>query len=523
MEITASGYENLTFDVVNGQPEITLTEAPVISGITLEGGVMGQYNRVAFEGDVTDYLPAITSITLNGQEAKLVTNLFNETKAYQFSNDPAYGGADKFIDFTTDCFAGLVEVVVKADGYEDLTFTVVDGSLLKAVPGFQNFKFQEDMLRGDHYRLSFNTVDAVTSATGGNGGGGVDPIVPPLPEPTPEMKELYNYVSSLKTYQNEMKDSSITIDGVEVEESTNATLNDSNSFLVIADEHDMSRNAVVFNLDCFDNKENAEVVIKVAGYEDLVMTVSGRKVEVKPDPQPDPEKPQGDLAAPVVADIQHKLSAFSGNSFVIKMANPETVTDNQYVYTFLRNLTKVTVNDVVFTEAASFGSLLDNQYRLNASSGELVLSENALGKGAGEFTVVLESTGYQTMTFRVVDGQLAPMEPQLPAAPAVSTITAKSSFSGNYYIVAFEGGEEVAAPFVEAITAVSVNGQEVKRVTSFFNDTMSYKTSNDPAYGGAYQFVDFTADCFAGEKTVVIEAEGFAPLTFQVVDGALVK
>ena len=404
--ISASGYEDLTFTVVNGQVEIVRTEAPVIASIDRLGGIMGQYDRISFQGDVTEYLPAITSITLDGVEAKQVTDLFNETKAYKFSNDPAFGGADKFIDFTTDCFTGTVKVVIKATGYEDLTFTVENGVLLKAVPGFQNFKFQEDMFRGDHYRLSFNTVDAVTSATGGNGGGGVGPIIPPLPEPTPEMKELYNYVSALKTYLNEVKDSSITIDGVEVEESTNATLNDSNSFLVIADEHDMSRNAVVFNLDCFDNKENAEVVIKVAGYEDLVLTVSGRKVEVKPDPQPEPEKPQGDLAAPVVADIQHKLSAFSGNSFVIKMTAPKGITDNQYVYNFLKALTEVSVNGTVFTEAASFGSLANNQYRLNASAGELVLSENALGKGVGEFAVSMKAKGYAPLTFTVKDGTL---------------------------------------------------------------------------------------------------------------------
>lgn len=53
-------------------------------------------------------------------------------------------------------------------------------------------------------------------------------------------------------------------------------------------------------------------------------------------------------------------------------------------------------------------------------------------------------------------------------------------------------------------------------VSSFWNDTNSYKFSNDEAYGGDDQFIDFTEDCFSGEgeHTLTIFADGYETLTY---------
>ena len=252
--LTAAYYDKQTLTVnVTNSSQTEQQPAPVVKDITEGGGIMGKYQRVSFEGDVADYLSAVTEVTLNGKAVKKVTNLFGETGAYKFSKDSAYGGANKFMDFTMDCFNGEVKAVVKATGYEDLIFTVVDGKLV-------------------------------------------------------------------------------------------------------------------------------------------------------------PNDPAG------------------------------------------------------------------------------------------------------------------PSEPAVPAAPEVSKIAKKNAFfGGNYYIVSFAGEEDAAASFVEAINNVTVDGKKVSRVSSFFNDTMSYKTANDPAYGGAYRFLHFTEDCFQGSKTVVISADGYEDLTFQVRNGVLVE
>ena len=109
----------------------TKAAAPAVAGMEKLGGVMGQYYRVSFAGEPAAYLNAIPEITLNGTPVKAVTNLFGETKSYKLSNDPAFGGVYRFVDVTEDCFKGEAKVVITAEDYQDLSFTVVDGVLAK--------------------------------------------------------------------------------------------------------------------------------------------------------------------------------------------------------------------------------------------------------------------------------------------------------------------------------------------------------------------------------------------------------
>ena len=545
--IEADGYEALTYTHTEtevpptepeGPTEPAMKAAPTVADVVREGSIMGKYDRVSFNEDVAEYLPAITSVTVDGAAVKSTINLFGESKAYKLSNDDQFGGADKFMDFTADCFTGSSTLVIEADGYETLTYTqgavepegptepeVQPEPTVLPVPGVQHFAFKEDMFRGDHYRLSFNTVDAVTSATGGNGGGGVPPVIPPLPEPTPEEKALYAYVSSLKTYLNEVKDSSITVNGVEITESTNATLNDSSSFLVIADEHDMSRNAVVFNLDCFDNKENAEIVIKVAGYEDLVMSVSGRVVPETPDPTDptEPEVPQGDLTAPVAVGI---TQSYYPGGYAVKLGNPEGVTDNQYVYNFLAALTEVKVNDAVLTEAGGFMGKPDAaHYTLNKSNGEITFSLDTLGSGTGEFTVSLKANGYQDVNFWVIDGVLSTEAPApaLPAAPVAVGIT-QSYFPGGYAVKLGNPAEitddQYVYNFLAALTEVKVNDAVLTEAGGFMGKPdASHYTLNKST--GEITFSLDTLGSGTGEFTVSLKANGYQDVTFTVIDGSL--
>lgn len=167
----------------------------------------------------------------------------------------------------------------------------------------------------------------------------------------------------------------------------------------------------------------------------------------------------------------------------------------------------------------------------NITDGLITIPAAAMQRDA-ENTVVISANGYKDLTLTIaVDANgvpslnsTAPMEPEKTLAPAVTGITHKTQLiGGNYYIVAFEGSEEEAAAYVAAIDHITANGEDVQCVASFFNDTMSYKTANDSANGGAYQYLHFTEDCFSGEKTIVISAQGYEDLTFQIVDGVLAQ
>ena len=211
-----------------------------------------------------------------------------------------------------------------------------------------------------------------------------------------------------------------------------------------------------------------------------------------------------------------------------------TCTTAHEVCDFLAHVTEVQLiapngsKDDVMSEGAE--SVFDkigytvegNTLTIGKDTLDQAFAQNADGSFAvGTYKVIITAQYYgdKTVTFNVKDVEKAEAQ-----APAVQNVVYKTQFmGGNYYTVSFVGGEEVAAPFVEAINNISINGQKVTPVASFFNDTLSYKTSNDPAFGGKDRFVDFTEDCFQGEAVVVISADGYADLTFTVKDGALVK
>ena len=130
---------------------------------------------------------------------------------------------------------------------------------------------------------------------------------------------------------------------------------------------------------------------------------------------------------------------------------------------------------------------------------------------AGEVVLVIKATGYEDLTLNLVDGKV---ENPSVAAPAVKAVTEAGGFMNKHYTVSFEADEAAAVAYLEAVTAITVDGEPLKKVTSFWGESMGYKISNDPAFGGAYQFLDFTTDCYG--KTVVISAEGYADLTFEL-------
>ena len=89
--------------------------------------------------------------------------------------------------------------------------------------------------------------------------------------------------------------------------------------------------------------------------------------------------------------------------------------------------------------------------------------------------------------------------------------------SNGYYRLKFNLTEDDASAYLEAITSIKIDEVECnKQETSFWGNTNSYKFSNDEAYGGDDQFIDFTEDCFSGDgtHTLTISADGYKTLTY---------
>ena len=99
--------------------------------------------------------------------------------------------------------------------------------------------------------------------------------------------------------------------------------------------------------------------------------------------------------------------------------------------------------------------------------------------------------------------------------------------SNGYYRLKFDLTADEASAYLEAITSIKIDEVKCnKKETSFWDDTNSYKFSEDESYGGGeYQFIDFTADCFAVTDkiyTVEIIADGYETLTLKIENNSLV-
>ena len=153
----------------------------------------------------------------------------------------------------------------------------------------------------------------------------------------------------------------------------------------------------------------------------------------------------------------------------------------------------------------------------------------------GDNAVVISAEGYEDLTLTVEkDGTIGGDTGENPEEPEENQTapTAKSldfvdqSFGDDYYRLKFDLTADEASAYLEAITSIKIDEVECnKQETSFWGDTNSYKFSNDEAYGGDDQFIDFTADCFTeADKSYTVEiiADGYETLTLSIKNNSLV-
>ena len=150
--VSASGYQDLTLTFKDGQytggsitePEPELggdgeqedMAVPKVAALAFHSSLLNAFHRLSFEnadGALASYLNKVTEITVDGVPLHQVSGFWNETLAYKMSNDDALGGDNCFIDLTSDCIkrSGPATIVIKADGYSNLTVQVQDGALVQ--------------------------------------------------------------------------------------------------------------------------------------------------------------------------------------------------------------------------------------------------------------------------------------------------------------------------------------------------------------------------------------------------------
>lgn len=147
-------------------------------------------------------------------------------------------------------------------------------------------------------------------------------------------------------------------------------------------------------------------------------------------------------------------------------------------------------------------------------SGTVPLDDGAEFALDTTYTVQISSSNYADLTTTVI-------KESLPAPEAAGITFVDESYWDDYYQMSFTGFDEDALEaYLNQVSAVkiTVNGETTELEESsmgFSGDEMSYKISNNEAYGNA-EYIDFTTDCFEadGEYTIVISASGYKDLTY---------
>ena len=196
---------------------------------------------------------------------------------------------------------------------------------------------------------------------------------------------------------------------------------------------------------------------------------------------------------------------------------------NNDIQAWIDAVNKVTVNG----EKYSSSMVADLYFSTNTTDQKIILHGDTPFT-EGDNTVVISAEGYEDLTLTVgKDGTIGgdagenPEEPgEDQAAPTAESLDlVEQSFGDDYYRLKFNLKEAEAAAYLEAITSIKIDSKECGEVTNLWNETNSYKFSEDESYGGAEQFIDFTADCFTETDkiyTVEIIADGYETLTLKI-------
>lgn len=398
--------------------------------------------------------------TVSGNTLTLGDKVFSEDFAHEDTSN-AFIAGDYTITITSEYYGDktVTAHVIAADA------VTPEPDVKKDAPTVVSFEKASDILVGTFYRMTFESAEDLASyldhaAIQVNG---------------TDITRVHNLFKAEKSFKL-------------------GVVNDSSST--------SAYDCIDFTADCFIDEAKQNIVITSENYQDLTYTA--------------------DLTNPSKPD--HKEEAPSGE-VASKYGEHYQIDFGQDNNAYLREIKTVVVNGQEYSAGTYF--LFNGQYVIDGSA--LKLHNSGFKKGQ-ENTVTITSDTYKDKTVTITldaEGNLASEgegTPSVPekSAPSVKAIAYKSSLLDACYRVSFDAAEEDAAAYLKAISAITANDTTLKHVSGLWNEKNSFIFANNDATGGDDQFIEFTKDCFAGEKTIVIKAAGYADLTFQVKDGELV-
>lgn len=270
-------------------------------------------------------------------------------------------------------------------------------------------------------------------------------------------------------------------------------------------------NTLTLGKDLFSIAGNYSVTIRAGhGYASQTVNFAITEKEVTPDPE--------EAVPPTVAGVE-LVKGYDSYYRVSFSGDAEA---------YLNKVTGATVDGVICESKIIFSG--DKQFKIgtNLSYGtkEFLDFTTDCFSATGETTVVVQATGYTDLTFKVKDGNLVTdgdsgEDSSKLSPPAFSSAEKVTPFGGDKYTrISFVGDENTVATYLALIETnhITVNGEAIGKISSFWNSTKKFKLSNHPTYGGKSIYLDITEDSFSasGNSTVVISVDGYNDLTFTI-------
>ena len=474
IRISVGGYQDKEMKVDYGKTvEETVLE--------VEAGNVGEEVTVTVAGenatgDIWKYLEEVKLTYPDGTKKNVLPDgqeSFSEKIGYKISGKHLILGKDLFTQ------AGEYQVTITAEYYDTKTvkFTVGDGTSTetKPVPKYESVDCKYSNFSQTTYTFAFAP----------------------------------SYDNNIEAWIDAVN--KVTVNGTEYSSSMVADL----YFTTNTTEQ-----KIILHGDTPFTEGDNTVVISAEDYEDLTLTVE-KDGTIGGDAGENPEEPGEDQAAPTAESFGFVDEFFGDGYYRLKFNLTE---DDASAY--LEAITSIEIDGEACEKVQSFWQDT-NSYKC---------SEDEIYGGAEQFidftadcfteadkiyTVEIIADGYETLTLKIENNSLVdgdePTEPEENnAAPSVKSLVFKNQMLSSYYRLSFDLSVTDAAAYLNAITSIEIDGNSCKMVSSFWNDTNSYKFSNDEAYGGENQFIDFTEDCFSGEgeHTLTIFADGYKTLTY---------
>lgn len=381
VSLTANYYE----EPLTAEFKVTAKDAETVTTPAFDSYMLNEadgYYRVSFKGAADDelkaYLNSVETVTVGSKEytkQNFSSGNLEEDKFRVVASNPAYGFSeyDKLdlaaggIDTSKD-----VMVVIKAVGYEDVTFTIAKTSgggttdpsepETPASVAVDNcvFKAKDTSAFGentDYYRLTFKNLKET---------------------------ELHAYINAI---------TSVEVDGTAYSEKGYLGFKESqfrrtvinSAYSSMYDALDLAANGV-------DTSKDVKVVIKATGYADLTYTIEKTGGSAGGESGGSDSGTAEGKEAPTPASVAYTAGTFS-NSYDMIFAN-----DAGEIDPFFEAIEEITVNGETYTVASSSFSFGDTNYILRAADKKIELGTKHFS-ASSETKIVIKAKGYKPLEF----------------------------------------------------------------------------------------------------------------------------